>query len=461
MGGVWNGLSAAEPCSGADTAIDESEVYPYSAAFERSIHNVKTCPFNGQDSGWGQTISSSSCWSGSTTLTNGIETLGFRQMPFSGETMLSTGVCGSPWQEKVYARRDRSLVCPPNYQRLSVTTSTGTTQYCQLPAGSPDPAKNKSCPAAGKGNPCDPSLGNKYQTEVDLSNPGVGVPNFERHFNSIDQPTTPQVTTYALGNWSHTYDQKIKLTQNSLLSTATAYREGGKAYHFGMEGGQWVGNTDVADTLVATATGWTYTRPTGVVEVYDNIPDGAGTGVGKLLSVTDAQGLTQSFSYNELGLLSRVTGPRGHAIQLTYDANERISKLIAPNLSEITYLYDTARNLSRVNYPDGTAKLYHYENTSFPHHLTGISQVDAAGTATRYATYAYDASGRAISTEHAGGQEKFTLRYDSATQTTVTDAVGNQEVMPLPSTSASRTWSRNVIWPTTKYSPRPLTPTTT
>jgi YD repeat-containing protein len=61
--------------------------------------------------------------------------------------------------------------------------------------------------------------------------------------------------------------------------------------------------------------------------------------------------------------------------------------------------------------------------------------VDAGGVTTRYSTYAYDATGKAIRTEHAqtdngAPQEKFTLNYESATQTTVvTDPVGMNEVM--------------------------------
>lgn len=73
-----------------------------------------------------------------------------------------------------------------------------------------------------------------------------------------------------------------------------------------------------------------------------------------------------------------------------------------------TYRYDANNNLTQATYPDGSSKTYHYENPSFPHHLTGIS--DENGT--RFATYAYDSQGRAISTEHAGGQERFEFGYE-------------------------------------------------
>jgi len=82
-----------------------------------------------------------------------------------------------------------------------------------------------------------------------------------------------------------------------------------------------------------------------------------------------------------------------------------------------------------VDYPDNTAKIYHYENSDFSHHLTGISYVDTSGITSRYATYTYDANGRAISTEHAGGIGRFTLSYDSETQTTVHDAIDTSKIM--------------------------------
>ena len=87
-----------------------------------------------------------------------------------------------------------------------------------------------------------------------------------------------------------------------------------------------------------------------------------------------------------------------------------------------------------MDYPDGSAKLYHYEDVTFPHHLTGISYVNSTGTVSRYATFAYDVNGKAISTEHAGGVEEFTFSYDFDTQTTVTDAAGTQEVMTFAET---------------------------
>lgn len=89
-----------------------------------------------------------------------------------------------------------------------------------------------------------------------------------------------------------------------------------------------------------------------------------------------------------------------------------------------------------VEYPDGTAKIYHYERTDLPNHLTGISFRDTSGTVTRYATYDYDTSGRTTLSQHAdvgngGPQEVNTVRYAYPTytyQTTVTDAARSRWV---------------------------------
>jgi YD repeat-containing protein len=84
-----------------------------------------------------------------------------------------------------------------------------------------------------------------------------------------------------------------------------------------------------------------------------------------------------------------------------------------------SYAYDANNNLVSVTYPDGSIRQYHYENATFKNALTGIT--DERGV--RYATYGYDAQGRAVLTEHAGGADRYTLSFGSDT-TTVTDALG-------------------------------------
>jgi len=53
----------------------------------------------------------------------------------------------------------------------------------------------------------------------------------------------------------------------------------------------------------------------------------------------------------------------------------------------------------------------------------------------RYATFAFDTTGRTISTEHAGGFERLTFDYQP-TQTTVIDAAGTERVFQFTAGSA-------------------------
>ncbi|MHB1140647.1 MAG: RHS repeat-associated core domain-containing protein [Sulfuricaulis sp.] len=155
---------------------------------------------------------------------------------------------------------------------------------------------------------------------------------------------------------------------------------------------------------------------------------------GRLVSKTSPAGQITNYFYRTDGKLDRVTDPFGHTLTFGYNPSGHVSTITDAASHVIGYSYDANNNLTRVDYPDNTAKIYHYENTSFPNHLTGISYVDAGGMTARYSTYAYDTSGKAIRTEHAqtdngSAQERFTLNYDSDTQTTVTDPIGMNEVM--------------------------------
>jgi YD repeat-containing protein len=94
-----------------------------------------------------------------------------------------------------------------------------------------------------------------------------------------------------------------------------------------------------------------------------------------------------------------------------------------------SYSYDANNNLVSVTYPDATPadttdnpkRTYHYENASFPNALTGIT--DENGN--RFATWSYDAQGRAISSEHAGGAERVDISYNADGTTTVIDSQGS------------------------------------
>ncbi|QOJ22365.1 MAG: RHS repeat protein [Gammaproteobacteria bacterium] len=93
------------------------------------------------------------------------------------------------------------------------------------------------------------------------------------------------------------------------------------------------------------------------------------------------------------------------------------------------YAYDANGNLTSVIYLDGKARTYHYNEAAYtsgaslPNALTGITDENGI----RFATYTYDAQGRAVVTEHAGGVERYVLGYSvDGSNTMVTDPLNSQ-----------------------------------
>ena len=122
-------------------------------------------------------------------------------------------------------------------------------------------------------------------------------------------------------------------------------------------------------------------------------------------------------------MLIKVADSFGREIQFNYDASSRITKLIDQASQQILLAYDASNNLSTITFADSTVRTYHYNepaNTSganLPNHLTGITDENNV----RFATYQYDTQGRAITTEHAGGAQRYSFLYNIDGTTQVTD----------------------------------------
>ncbi len=222
----------------------------------------------------------------------------------------------------------------------------------------------------------------------------------------------------------------------------------------------WFADADVNDILIelidssGVRTGWRYVEASsGDVETYN--------ANGVLQSIRKRDGHLQTLSYSDgtngvvsglggvvlvstgagtatllpAGRLLRVTDDFGRTLEFGYDSAGHIIRVRSGD-QVVAYSYDALGNLSRVTYPDGNSKTYLYGETgyipsgvSLPHALTGI--IDENGV--RYASYWYDAQGRAYDEKLAEGSlsnvERATLAYTtnssgSITQTAVTDALG-------------------------------------
>ncbi|WAK04405.1 DUF6531 domain-containing protein [Methylobacter sp. YRD-M1] len=284
------------------------------------------------------------------------------------------------------------------------------------------------------GNPINGGTSNKWQHEIDLLGSASYGLAFDRYYNASMATNNGDLGS----GWVHSYTRSISMSSGSSL---IVYRQDGKAYNFNLNAGVWMSDADVADRLEevknssGTRIGWRYTIADQTVENYY-----AG---GKLQSIVELSGYTQTLTYSDAStpasiapkarLLIRVTDSFGRQLNFTYDANSRLSTLTDPAGGLYQYAYDADSNLSSVTYPDDTPadatdnpkKTYVYgelaytANVSQPHALTGI--IDENNQ--RYATYSYDAQGRAIVSEHAGGAGRVSLAYNSDGSTTVTDAL--------------------------------------
>ncbi|WP_051383951.1 DUF6531 domain-containing protein [Methyloglobulus morosus] len=301
----------------------------------------------------------------------------------------------------------------------------------------------KKCPSAG--NPINVGNGNKFQIERDYLGAGNIPLYIERTYNS--DPST-SVTFGTSSGWHHTYDRSIGNAIGSNL--AVAYRADGSAFKFILVGSNWQPDSDINYHLQEilsgiTRTGWKVTTPDNTVETY--------SAVGVLLDITELSSHIQTLSYScktvssacpvttpttvapYAGLLIKVTDNFGNSLNFTYNSLGQMVTLTDPIGNVTRYGYDGNGNLATITYPDDTpsvstdnpVKTYVYgelantANVSQPNALTGI--IDENGV--RYATYKYDANGKAISTEHAGSVEKYALNYaPDGTSTAVTDPLG-------------------------------------
>ena len=268
-----------------------------------------------------------------------------------------------------------------------------------------DAQKDDGCNSNGVGNPCNVATGNKHQAETDISS---GTLRFSRFYNSNN------LVDLGLGKgWRSSFQKRLVVDGDTL----TLISAPGRGEPWIKSGEVWVGDDDSDVSISESATGFTVIHQNDHSESYGLS--------GKILSETNAQGQTTVYVYNENDseLLASVSNHYGQSLAFSYDDNGRLAT-VTDALDEVyIYQYSVINNLEKVIFPDRTpnnssdnpTRTYHYENPQYPNHLTGIT--DENGD--RYATWAYDSDGKAISTEHAQttntvGQEKFELDYQGS-----------------------------------------------
>ena len=174
--------------------------------------------------------------------------------------------------------------------------------------------------------------------------------------------------------------------------------------------------------------GWTFdNQKESQTETYDSL--------GRLISISERSGNYVLLEYNSNVLegnandykLSKVAARDGRSIDFGYDSANRLVLMNDPSGASYSYSFDTQNRLSVVTYPGADSKSYLYNESAFTGGtnligaLTGI--VDESQQ--RFATFKFNSSGKAVSTEHGTGIDKFTVYYAPNNYSILTDPLGN------------------------------------
>ncbi|MET0028733.1 MAG: hypothetical protein ABW101_13985 [Candidatus Thiodiazotropha sp.] len=188
-------------------------------------------------------------------------------------------------------------------------------------------------------------------------------------------------------------------------------RPSGRRIPFLMSDNNWIPLYSNDSSLIQQGGVWSYMTSSGSVESYNDS--------GLLVRITNPSGQTISIDYDENNRIHMASDSYGNTLTYHFDENGHIDLITTPD-GDLIYGYDTEGRLISVTYPDQRQRQYHYENSRYPYHLTGITDEKN----TRFATWAYDDLGRAILSEHSNGAERVEFAYNSDGTTTVTDANG-------------------------------------
>lgn len=330
--------------------------------------------------------------------------------------------------------RERLVSCPVGY--VSNSLSAPIWDYCVRPApASYDPPKNlgpcKDCDLSA-GNPINIATGNKYQEERDYIGTGRFPLEYVRRYNSLAYGSIYYGPRYfsAQAMWRGTYDRAVLFSDHPRFPVARVHRQDGSVLQFRWNGSLWVPQSDVIERLTrlvdgsGNPAGWTLTTKNDELETYDI--------EGRLTLIRDRAGVLQSLTYDTSGRLLSVSHSFGQQLSFAYDSSNRVASVTTPT-GVIQYAYGGPSNLISATYPDSSGRTYHYENASFPRALTGITDESSV----RFATVAYDGTGKASLTKHGTSMDQFSVVYSTSMRSTVTDPLGTSRTFDFSSVQST------------------------
>ena len=150
-----------------------------------------------------------------------------------------------------------------------------------------------------------------------------------------------------------------------------------------------------------------------------------GGGTDKLTSISDANGNSTSYQYDNLGRLLSETDPLGNVTNYAYDPSGNLVAKTDGNGATTRYAYDSLGRLLKKTYPDATTTTFSYDAkgrvmTAGNQNISYALSYDANGNVTsatdsngRSIGYSYDALGQKTKTVSPDGRT-LTYSYDKA-----------------------------------------------
>jgi len=236
------------------------------------------------------------------------------------------------------------------------------------------------------GNPCNPSNGDKFQVETDVTLPWLEI---KRYYHSAGS-----VLGARLGaGWSHSHDIRIIPDQSNAPVVVSG--KDGEQSSLRVASQQYVMRGEAGDVIRKDSNGSILIRADETL-VFDQS--------GRLSERWKRTGGALRYSYDDQNRLSSIRHSSGRQAVLHYRAGGEdglLSHITSDGLELVRYEYN-GDNLVSATYTDGAKRVYHYEDRRFPRHLTGVTQEDGQ----RFGWYGYDAKGRVVCSQHSAGCEQ-------------------------------------------------------
>jgi RHS repeat-associated protein len=319
--------------------------------------------------------------------------------------------------------RTRRMDCPNPYTQWKdqhqacvneefVAIITSKTEECDKNGGS-GTCRNDSEPDESQGecdgnvgNPCNVKTGEKYEIETDFDLSWI---NFVRYYHS----GVSNVSGGFGPGWTHSFDTRLAIGGPDVVGLIQ-----GTGYHrpFHKIDAVTFEATDGSGDRLVNSGQWTLYQE-NEISIFDT--------TGRLLERRFDDGGYLIYGYDDRERLANITHSSGRNLTIQYQSDAYaalISALASNGAPLVSYSYTAQGQVATVTYPGGGIRTYHYEDTRFPQHLTGITAEDGQ----RFSTFAYDDQGRVVSSQHAGGADGVTLNYTPQGGAIVTDALGNE-----------------------------------